>query len=253
MLVRFLQFLYTGTYENGPSGFGPPAEASMMSPEEVAEELQTAPGVTVAAKAMPGGKSHHDTEDGEDDGNYSTSSQFNDGEDPEEPEEQYNEYYEPSEAGSDTADVRVGRSLEKIKLMKPPHLHWNQWTDMDADEKQRVLELHRREDLFMPLRLYIMADKFDVPALRLLARDRFYRTAEKSWAQAECFPDVVDELYSGTCPTDIALREIVCRLVATRIRDNEQRARMDAVLRKHGDFAVGVMNYMVESERLTWT
>ena len=58
---------------------------------------------------------------------------------------------------------------------------------------QRLVKI--RNDMTLPLRLYIMADKYDVPALRLLARDRFYRAVELEWEHAECFPDVVDELH----------------------------------------------------------
>jgi hypothetical protein len=97
-----------------------------------------------------------------------------------------------------------------------------------------------------------MADKYDVPALKLLARDRFYRTAEVSWTTAECFPDVVDELYSCTPDTDLAMREIVCRLVGNSVHNNEARERMEPVMRKHGDFAVGVMNYTLHFSKLSW-
>lgn len=64
--------------------------------------------------------------------------------------------------------------------------------------------------------------------------------------------DVVDELYTNLPPTDIAMREIVCRLVGFAIKDKEQRDRMGDVMRKHGDFAVGVMNYMLASEDHVW-
>ncbi|KAL2131726.1 hypothetical protein VTI74DRAFT_4657 [Chaetomium olivicolor] len=35
-----------------------------------------------------------------------------------------------------------------------------------------------------------MADKFEIPTLKLLARDRFYRTAEVAWDDAERIPAV---------------------------------------------------------------
>jgi hypothetical protein len=46
------------------------------------------------------------------------------------------------------------------------------------------------------------------------------------------------------------MREIVCRLVGSCIReDSAQRLRMQEVLRKHGEFVYGVMNYMIRSAR----
>ncbi|KAH6624040.1 hypothetical protein B0J18DRAFT_409543 [Chaetomium sp. MPI-SDFR-AT-0129] len=106
-------------------------------------------------------------------------------------------------------------------------------------------EIRIQQGFFLSMRLYFMADKFDVPALKLLARDRFYRAAEFSWFDHPCFPAVVDELYTGTPPSDLALREIVCRLVGCNIHSQAQRSRLDEVMRKHGDFAVGVLNYFI--------
>ncbi|ROT37238.1 hypothetical protein SODALDRAFT_192269 [Sodiomyces alkalinus F11] len=103
--------------------------------------------------------------------------------------------------------------------------------------------------LFLPLRLYVMADKYDVPALRLLARDRFYRSAECGRMDDD-FPDVIDELFQTTRQNDTSLREIVCSLVGSKARDREYREKMDPVMRKHGDFAVGVLNYVLLNSNL---
>ncbi|KAF5628100.1 uncharacterized protein FTJAE_8975 [Fusarium tjaetaba] len=107
-----------------------------------------------------------------------------------------------------------------------------------------------RNDMTLPLRLYVLADKYDVPALRLLARDRFCRAVELVWEEAECFPDVVDELYQTTPPTDTAMREIVCRLVAAVIHVPRVREKMRNVMMKHGGFAVGVMEYSIHLHTL---
>lgn len=107
-----------------------------------------------------------------------------------------------------------------------------------------------QKDLFLPLRVYVMADKYDVASLRLLARDRFYRAAEATYDKSEHFPAVVDELYSCTRQGDIAMREIVCRLVASQMRDDALRAKMEPVMRKHGDFAADVINYHISAQRL---
>ena len=95
-----------------------------------------------------------------------------------------------------------------------------------------------------------MAHIYDVPSLRLLARERFYRAAEPCFLTEATFPDIVDEIYSRTPETDVALREIVCRLTAQGITSEpEFRERMDDVMRKHGDFAVGVLNYSLVLEK----
>lgn len=109
-----------------------------------------------------------------------------------------------------------------------------------------------RHEIVLHLRLYVMADKYDVPVMRLLARDRFYRAAELQWKFDDEFPDVVDELYSCTPESEVAMREIVCRLVGHAVKDKEVMTKMEPVMRKHGSFAVGVMNYALHESRLSW-
>jgi hypothetical protein len=109
-------------------------------------------------------------------------------------------------------------------------------------------------DLLTPLRLYIMADKYDVPALRLLTRNRFRRAAEIQWlAQPDIFMNAVDEIYENTLDTETDLRDIVCRLAGNALalaraskdfgKYEAYKARMTPIMKKHGGFAVGVMDH----------
>ena len=126
------------------------------------------------------------------------------------------------------------------------------WMGLDR-ELLRHCERRLREELSLSIQLYLMADKFQVAALKLLARDRFYRAAEVSWDWLACFPDIIDEIYCIPRERDTRrLREIVCRLVGSHIRDKAQRDRMAGVMPKHGDFALGVLNYIGESEDAVW-
>jgi hypothetical protein len=236
-----------------------PSHVAMMSEQEVLQELDNHPGVSVpkttsskdkhrelettapqlatdrAAVASDGepAYSQHETEDenGSDDA-YLPSANSDHSQD--DSEEEYNDFNEESDSDSDA----------------PPSPLRDIWRKEPAALKEQFLK--PRQDLFLPLRLYIMADRYDVPSLRLLARDRFYRAAEASWKVADCFPSVVDELYSYTPDSNVAMREIVCRLVANSLEEDETRKRMEPVMRKHGDFAVGVMNWNILYTRETW-
>ncbi|KAK4118152.1 hypothetical protein N657DRAFT_407189 [Parathielavia appendiculata] len=73
--------------------------------------------------------------------------------------------------------------------------------------------------------------------------------ADSSCDTLNSFPAVVDELCTWTPDTDVALCKDVCRLAGLRIKEDELRERTDWVLKKHGDFVVGVMNAMIESDR----
>ncbi|KAI8633281.1 hypothetical protein F5Y19DRAFT_417325 [Xylariaceae sp. FL1651] len=244
----FLQFLYTGNYDDGviPT-YGKPSSVALMRPEEVTRMLSRQPGVRVfKGEATPEtpkddqGTLHETAQTVEEiDSEYLPEE-----DEPTEPKEEYDEFSgAESEYGSGDFD-----------------------DDYDYDPNPKITEISKNsfesamgsianshQDLLVSLRLYIMADKYDVPALRLLARDRFYRAAEFQWEFDDSFPDVVDELYSFTPETEVAMREIVCRLVGHRLKNEKVREKMQWVMRKHGDFSVGLINYMIErSSIIEW-
>ena len=57
----------------------------------------------------------------------------------------------------------------------------------------------------------------------------------------------MDELYSSSLGTGVTMR------VGSGIREDEQRDRMNPVMAKHGEFALGVMKYMIEQEKTVWS
>lgn len=97
----------------------------------------------------------------------------------------------------------------------------------------------QKHGLFVSLRVYVMADKFDVPALKLLARHRFYDKAKGVFPTCKHFPDVVDELYESTAPNDKAMREIPSRFIFEGyFRDHPGFVINDYIpVNKHGDLA----------------
>ncbi|KPM36882.1 hypothetical protein AK830_g9706 [Neonectria ditissima] len=246
ILKRFLEFLYTGSYTClGTLNEGRPSTPATMTSQEVLEALDRPPGVGFdipnTQKASPQKQKA--------DANPMSST--------------------PGQQGDSSATL-FGYILDVDADYYPPPAEREgqepeeEYNDFDATTSVVGLEDEAKEykahdagteprgDYFMHLRVYIMADKYDVPALRLLARDRFYREAELTWEEAENFPTLVDELYRNTPPTDIAMREIVCRLVGSRISDDEVRDKMRSVMTEHGEFAVGVMEYHFVHAMSNW-
>ncbi|KAF3802034.1 hypothetical protein GCG54_00012277 [Colletotrichum gloeosporioides] len=260
---RLLQFLYTGNYDDGVTPtLGKPAAISLLQPDEVADELNAPIGVedprrgkkvprrTSTSSSHPSHSAENpdgsgaDTTSVTDDESFSGSSGFDPGyirRQPSsiEPEEEYNEFSGENVADelADDADDTINKKLSQSE---------GAGDDVVTLVKKELYGA--RDDLFLPLRLYVMADKYDVPALKLLARERFYRSAELNWEVADEFPAVVDELYSDTIETHSAMRDIVCRLVGNQVGNVRTRERMEWVMKKHGEFAVGVMNYYILSK-----
>jgi hypothetical protein len=233
ILERFLEFLYTGTYTDGVnSTWGKPSATAMMDPKTIRQKLQE------PACGEQGLSTLHENASCDDqDRNWQSPSEETE-ESEEGLEDSEEEYDEDSPATSDEYDDVEERTttMEAIALLP------------SEDALKTLANL--RKDMTLPLRLYVMADKYDVPALKLLARNRFYRAAELVWREAEYFPDIVDELYETTPPSDTAMREIVCRLVGGWVLDPKVREKLRPVMAKHGEFAVGVMEYAIHSKAM---
>ncbi|WXC49248.1 hypothetical protein SNK03_011734 [Fusarium graminearum] len=228
IVERFLEFLYTGNYTDSviPTLDIPSAEA-MMDPTTVRQNLRE-PAYDYEVPASDNALFDEPDEE------WQPSA-----EEADEPEEEYREDPIDEESSADGDGHGDQEGDAKVMTMKDIAL-------LPREEGLKLLA-RLRNDMTLPLRLYAMADVYDVPALQLLTRDRFYRAAELYWEEAECFPDIVDELYETTPPGDTAMREIVCRLVGARILDHKVREKMRPVMTKHGEFAVSVMEYAIRS------
>lgn len=127
----------------------------------------------------------------------------------------------------------------------------NRPPDVPTDDSKGYFSKSR--GLLTHTRVYIMAHIYDVPSLRLLARDRFYRAAENCYSTNDAFAEAVDEVYSRTPETDVAMREIMCRITAQGILyATGFKAKIEPTMRKHGDFAVGVLNYVLALDLGEW-
>lgn len=227
----------------------------MITPEEVEELLATAPGTTIGSASQDGEDGDYYPDVDENPSLYSFSENNVEEDDFEEDslldEEQNDEDMESSSEGSTPEEDRMAEAAEELKLLATSP------EPSDEDHQHGFSEADRqRQALFLPLRLFIMADKYGVLPLKLLARERFRRAAEMLWESVDYFPDLVDELYSNTPVQDGGMRSVVCRLVGLRIVDSEQRQRFEPVMHKHGEFAAEVINYWLGSAdwyRARWT
>lgn len=99
-------------------------------------------------------------------------------------------------------------------------------SESDLDEEELPDLKHHRNDpleaetgyklsLMTNFRVYVVAIEFQMPALQLLARERFVATATTHWQHYEHLGKLVEELYRRTTATD-PVRAFMCRLVAAQ-------------------------------------
>lgn len=214
ILTCFLQFLYTGNYED-----------KEHMPSEVPAHIPLDEGVTDPFAKYPeaGGEAESEFEPGE--SSRPQTEEYTEGS-AVQPDE-----LEASESGGEDAGEDDGEDAGE-------DAGEDSGEDSDDDERERP------EDMFTSLRVYVMADKFDVPGLKRLSRARLWSTMRRVYLKSSDLPALVEELYETTAETDYATREMPCRLLAPAYaNDWMDMAPMEEVMRRQGDLAVGILKF----------
>lgn len=97
---------------------------------------------------------------------------------------------------------------------------------------------------FSSVRVYGIADKYDIPPLKELARQRFCNRAETHWDCGD-FPAMVREVFDSTPGSDRGLRDVVFGLVAKHADVLLKRDDFQRVTEGTGELGLGVLLQLV--------
>ncbi|OAA59538.1 BTB/POZ fold protein [Niveomyces insectorum RCEF 264] len=245
MLDRFFQFLYAGNYTDGEHFDGLPSQAALLTPAECAEALGHAPaGETDAVEAF---EAYFPPDDQENDSDYMREDEEGEEEDEDEDEEEEEEAgaandNDNNDDGHDPLEYDSDRSAGASPDGPEEALHLVR-TRCASIANDRLVA-----SVLISLRVYVLADKYDVPALKLLAHERFTRTLEHAWDTYADFPDMVDELFATTKAND-PLHSFICGLIVFRYRtDADFRAQIKPILERHPGIAVLLLDKALIAE-----
>ncbi|KAG4033608.1 hypothetical protein MFRU_004g01120 [Monilinia fructicola] len=178
---------------------------------------------------------------------------------------------EPSEDGSqlgiDNAALPPSPSIPEADLIIeeiPPDPHAGGWSIAPSESPEVILWGRRQEgrygfvpriqpevspepaidstpsSLLFNAKVYIIADKYMIPALKDLANEKCLRSVEAHWNTPE-FSKVAELLWDNTAESDKLLRDAVVTAAATHGDGLLDRGDFVEFMSKHGDFAVEVM------------
>ncbi|KAI0973999.1 hypothetical protein F4678DRAFT_394296 [Xylaria arbuscula] len=242
-LFMTLQFLYSGNYNDYETvgSFHSPTYVVYMNADEIDARLLTLPCL------------HTDSVD------------LDDHDDEQEPDGSDSEEYEENVDGESSSEGDMDSEPSRNHEL-------DEHKDNEDIDNWRV-RTFQGHGLFDSLSVYCLASQFDIPALQLLARDRFYRTAEKvlmyqtstgdgkeaRWwthdhqriyrsklvkAVFDDFPQVVRELYKTVPESDTNMRAIPAMLIAAGYNNDEFRDHMKPLLEEYPDLALAVLECM---------
>jgi hypothetical protein len=98
---------------------------------------------------------------------------------------------------------------------------------------------------FCNTRLYAIAEKYDIPLLKRLARARFTEWAESNWSHRD-FPTVVKEVYESTPSSDLGLRDIVSHLCGQHVKELANKDEFLNLADLFGELGLGVLKSVLK-------
>lgn len=120
-------------------------------------------------------------------------------------------------------------------------------------------EKTRESTLKQSIQIYALADKYGVPALQLLARDRFFELGQDflsaatrwdlaSWEDTAFFSEIVEMIYDNTFSEQDPLRQALCMIIGKRTGNDVMKKRMRKEMMLKAELAVGVVDSLKEAK-----
>ena len=100
------------------------------------------------------------------------------------------------------------------------------------------------------VKVYSIAEKYDVPMLKSQAREKFEKTAKTCWNMDD-FPHALTEVYSSTPRTDRGLRDLVIDIVCRHIKALLEKQDFQTVLDETVGLAADVSRHLAHEEAFT--
>lgn len=99
------------------------------------------------------------------------------------------------------------------------------------------------------VRVYALADKYDIPGLKDLAKSRIWDPSNRHLIEND-FQAVAVEIYSSTGPEDRGLRDLVLEICTSRIEVDLSDREWESNLRGNGDLAFDLLKATVARKDL---
>ena len=189
------EFLNTGNYSDGEYPVNGPSEVAAMNPEEVEDALSRPEQLDLDdAKAIP------------------ASEAYNGGEEQPEPrgsrfllddmdldtDEDDDDFHDDDVQDDSSDESNIEDDREYLRAAAREHV-----------------ETDYPHSMFTSIKVYMLAERYGVLRLQLLARRRFYQSCIRHIEHSD-FPKVVTETFGMQDPAAIPLRDILCALIAWR-------------------------------------
>lgn len=169
--------------------------------------------------------------------------------------------------------VFVNDTINNAGIMQLPNGdEANSNRPMEAEDVSKTVSCEKNKEVIQPTvgtssttgshklivntQVYAMAEKFDIPQLKLLAKEKFLKNAQ-SWPNSE-FPAIAHEVLTSTPQSDRGLRDILRDMFTSKVveltvrsedegdQEAENCHRLLSVLSGEGEFVVEVLGIIAK-------
>lgn len=98
--------------------------------------------------------------------------------------------------------------------------------------------------MLLNVRLYQIADKYDIPALKKETKEKFCNRAATCW-ESDDFPLAIIEAYTTTPKQDRGLRDIIVEVSCNHMSELLKRVDFLQVLEEETGFAIDMLQFSV--------
>lgn len=240
---KVVQFMYTGRYDDEEhqncEGSGP-RKIWHMSAEAINAALHPSGRAANISYMIWFGHDEEDDADWDMDVDGESESEDGEGDDESEDEAECSRLKYESD-GDDTA--MAGDAENKVDVLSM------EIAELAIDQPEHDHHVHLPNALATSVQVFTMADQFGIPALKLFAKDRFYRSAERNVTSLD-FAECVDKVYSDTGGTDLSLLKEIIVLFIHSVFELNGPVHLRPILKKHAELSYDLLRLHVDDEGL---
>lgn len=113
-----------------------------------------------------------------------------------------------------------------------------------AEPANQATDAHNPASLLINAKVYIIADKYELKALRELACNKYKEAVANAW-NTSIFSESASLVFDNTVETDRMLRDVIVQVASHNARALLDRGEFVKMLKHHGDIATEIMPMVI--------
>lgn len=112
-------------------------------------------------------------------------------------------------------------------------------------QQQQARASDQASSLLVNAKVYIIADKYELEALKSFACTKYKKVLSNTW-NSPFFPESACHVLENTMETDRPLRDVIVRVASEHAKDLLDRDDFVEMLKNHGDVAADILRKVVK-------